>query len=67
MKVLKTDTCTITLNDLVPKVGSITIETSAGMKIVIDVLGIEINDGKNGSIKLIGPKVSINGNALEVI
>jgi hypothetical protein len=66
MKVLKTDTCTITLNDL-PVVGGITIETSKGMKIVINVQGIEINDGLNGSIKLTGPKVSINGNALEVI
>jgi hypothetical protein len=66
MKVLKTDTCTITLNDL-PVIGGITIETSKGMKIVINVQGIEINDGLNGSIKLTGPKVSINGNALEVI
>ncbi|MDD1759433.1 MAG: phage baseplate assembly protein V [Methanothrix sp.] len=65
MKVLKTDTCTITLNDL--PIGGITIETNKGMKIKIDPTGIEINDGKNGSIKLVGPKVSINGNALEVV
>lgn len=66
MKVLKTDAGTITLNDL-PGAGGITIETAAGMKIVINMQGIEINDGLNGSIKLTGPKVSINGNALEVI
>ncbi len=66
MKVLKTDTGTITINDL-PGVGGITIETNAGMKIVINMQGIEINDGIGGSIKLTGPQVSINDGALEVI
>jgi len=66
MKVLKTDTGTITINDL-PGAGGITIETNAGMKIVINMQGIEINDGMGGSIKLIGPQVSINDGALEVL
>lgn len=66
MKVLKTDTGTITINDL-PGAGGITIETNAGMKIVINMQGIEINDGTGGSIKLIGPQVSINDGALEVL
>lgn len=66
MKVLKTDTGTITINDL-PGIGGITIETSAGMKIVINMQGIEINDGIGGSIKLTGPQVSINDGALEVL
>ncbi len=65
MKVLKTDTATITLNDL-PGAGGITIETQAGMKIKIDVSGIEINNGAGGSIKMTGPQVSINNGALEV-
>jgi uncharacterized protein involved in type VI secretion and phage assembly len=65
MKVLKTDTATITINDT-PGAGGVTIETTAGMKIEINTMGIEINDGKNGSIKLTGPQVSINGGALEV-
>ena len=65
MKVLKTKVATITLNDL-PVAGGITIETSAGMKIVINTTGIEINNGQNASIKLMGPQVSINGGALEV-
>jgi len=64
-KVLKTDSATITLNDL-PGAGGITIETSAGMKIVLNSTGIEINNGMGGSIKVEGPKVSINGAALEV-
>ena len=66
MKVLKTDAGTITINDL-PGAGGITIETTAGMKIVIDMTGIEINNGMGGSIKLNGPKVSINEGALEVL
>jgi uncharacterized protein involved in type VI secretion and phage assembly len=65
MKVLKTDTATITLDDTQGK-SSVTIETKAGMKIVINSQGIEINDGQKGSIKLTGPKVSINDGALEV-
>jgi uncharacterized protein involved in type VI secretion and phage assembly len=66
MKVLKTDVGTITLNDL-PGVGGITIETTTGMKIVISALGIEIDNGQGGSIKLTGPRVSVNEGALEVI
>lgn len=65
MKVLKTDTATITLSD-VPGAGGITIETSIGMKVVINTKGIEITNGQNGSIKLTGPQVSINSGALEV-
>ena len=64
-KVLKTDVGTITLNDL-PGAGGITVETKAGMKIVMNVAGIEINDGQGGTIKLTGPQVSVNNGALEV-
>jgi hypothetical protein len=65
MKVLKTDTATVTLNDL-PGVGGVTIETSDGKKITLSATSIEINDGLGGSVTLQGPKVSINGTALEV-
>lgn len=64
MKVLKTDTATITIND--EGSGGITIETQAGMKIKIDSTGIEISNGSGASVKLENAKVSINGNALEV-
>lgn len=66
MKVIKTDTATITINDL-PGVGGIKIETAMGMKIEISAVGIEISNGVGASIKLMGPKVSINDSALEVI
>ncbi len=67
MKVLKTDLCTITLND-VQGIGGITIETTAGMgaKIVMDLQGIEITSGV-GNIKLTATGVSVNDGALEVI
>ncbi|SEO73554.1 phage baseplate assembly protein V [Nitrosovibrio sp. Nv6] len=65
MKVLKTDTATITINDLAGA-GEVTIETNMGMKIVMNATSIEITNGQGASIKLTGPTVSINGSALEV-
>ena len=65
IKVLKTDTATVTLNDL-PVIGGISIQTADGKKINITATSIEINDGLGGSVMLQGPKVSINGTALEV-
>ena len=64
-KVLKTDACTITLDDT-PGVGGITIETSAGAKIKFTVTGIEIDNGMGGKIAMTGPQVSVNDGALEV-
>jgi hypothetical protein len=66
MKVFKTDTCTITLNDL-PGVGGVTIETATGMKISMTPLGLEIDNGQGGKITMTGPQVSVNNGALEVI
>jgi uncharacterized protein involved in type VI secretion and phage assembly len=51
IKVLKTDTATVTLNDL-PGVGGITIETTLGARIVISASGIEITNGMGASINL---------------
>ena len=64
MKVIKTSTCTITLSDL-PGIGGVTIETTAGMKLQISALGIELSNGA-ASIKLTGPLTSINQGALDV-
>jgi hypothetical protein len=66
VKMIKTDTGTIKISDI-PGIGGITIETILGMKIEITMMGIEINDGMGGSIKMTGPQVSINGGALDVI
>ena len=56
----------ITLDDT-PGVGGITLQTSGGQKIVINDLGIEIDDGQGASIKLTGPQVSINQGAFDVV
>jgi uncharacterized protein involved in type VI secretion and phage assembly len=64
-KIIKTDTATIKLDDL-PGVSGITIETNSGLKIVMNVLGIEISNGAS-SVKLTPASVSVNNGALEVI
>lgn len=66
VKVLKTDTATITLSDLPGPLGGITIETQLGMTIKMDTTGIEINNGQGASVKLNLTKVSVNDGALEV-
>lgn len=65
MKVWKTATATITIND-VPGAGGITIETITGARIAISATGIEIVNGQGASIKLTGPQISLNDGALEV-
>jgi uncharacterized protein involved in type VI secretion and phage assembly len=70
IKVLKTGIGTITVNDSQDASG-ITIETTKGMKIVIDKDGIQsINgqkvQGQDVGVKISGSTVSINGNGLEV-
>ena len=64
-KILKTDTATITVDDT-PGAGGIKIETATGMKIEVNSMGIEINNGQGASIKLSGPQISLNDGALEV-
>lgn len=54
------------LIDDTPGIGGITLETASGQKLVLNALGIEIDNGMGASIKLTGPQVSINGGALEV-
>ncbi len=66
MKVLKTDTATITINDI-PGAGGIKIELASGAKIEITATGIEIDNGLGGKISLSGPQVSVNNGALEVV
>jgi uncharacterized protein involved in type VI secretion and phage assembly len=56
----------IVLDDT-PGIGGITLKTSDGAKIVMNALGIEIDNGLGGNIKMTGPQVSINQGALEVI
>lgn len=55
----------ITLDDT-PGIGGITLQTANGQKIVMNAMGIEINNGQGGQIKLTGPQVSINNGALDI-
>ena len=63
---IKTESGHTLLIDDTPGIGGITLETASGQKLVLNALGIEIDNGMGGSIKLTGPQVSINGGALEV-
>lgn len=63
---LKTEGGNSVLLDDTPGVGSITLETSGGQKVVLSATGVEITNGQGASIKLSGPQVSVNGGALEV-
>jgi len=65
VKLIKTDTATIKLDDT-PGMGGITIETSTGLKIVMNIGGIELSNGA-ANIKLTPASVSVNNGALEVI
>jgi uncharacterized protein involved in type VI secretion and phage assembly len=56
----------ITMDDT-PGIGGITIETSGGQKIKLSQMGIEIDNGMGGTIKMQGPQVSVNSGALEVV
>jgi hypothetical protein len=64
-KVIKTDACTITLMDL--PTGAVTIETSTGMKIELTATALNVTNGQNATIEMMGPKVTVNGGALEVM
>ncbi len=64
-KIIKTDTATITINDL-PGLNGVTIETNTGLKIVMDLKGIELTNAA-ASVKLTPVSVSINNGALDVI
>ncbi|WP_255335850.1 phage baseplate assembly protein V [Methanosarcina sp. KYL-1] len=64
-KVFRTTETAITLEDTSGR-GGITLETSEGVKIVLSPAGIELSSGE-GSIRLEGKKVSVNGRVLDGI
>ncbi len=65
--VLKTGAGHSIILDDTPGIGGIILQTAEGQKITLNALGIEINNGQGATIKLTGPQVSINDDALEVI
>ena len=63
---IRTDGGHSVLIDDTPGVGGITLQTSGGQKIVLNALGIEIDNGMGASIKLTGPQTSVNNGALDI-
>jgi len=64
VKLFKTDTCTIAISDASGHEG-ITIETAAGVRLVLNESGLEIDNGQGANVRIQGPTVFINGSALE--
>jgi uncharacterized protein involved in type VI secretion and phage assembly len=56
----------IVISDVPGPTGGITISSLTGAKIVVNDLGITIDNGKGATIELLGPVVSINKPALVV-
>jgi len=56
----------IVISDVPGPTGGITISSLTGAKIVVNDVGITIDNGKGASIELLGPVVSINKPALVV-
>jgi uncharacterized protein involved in type VI secretion and phage assembly len=53
--------------DDTPGIGGITLQTSTGQKIVMNAMGIQIDNGQGATIQMTGPQASINNGALAVI
>jgi uncharacterized protein involved in type VI secretion and phage assembly len=57
----------VLISDFPGPTGGIQLTTTTGARIVVNDLGIIIDNGKGGSIEMIGPSVTINKGALAVI
>ncbi len=64
-KVLKTDTATVTIDDI-PGAGGVTVETKTGMKVKFSATKIEVTNGTGATVEFQAASVRINGTALEV-
>jgi uncharacterized protein involved in type VI secretion and phage assembly len=66
IKILKTDTVTITIDDSQSGQGKITIATAANASLTIQGSSITLDNGSNATVGLSGSTVQINGSALEI-
>jgi uncharacterized protein involved in type VI secretion and phage assembly len=66
MKVLQTDTATITIDDT-DGASSVSIETQDGMKITMDSTGITLDNGQGSTTEPSGPSVKVNDDGLQVM
>ncbi len=66
IKILKTDSITITIDDSQKGQGTITIATAANASVTIQGSSITLDNGSNATVGLSSSTVQINGSALEV-
>jgi uncharacterized protein involved in type VI secretion and phage assembly len=57
----------LTISDLPGPTGGIILKSATGASITVNDIGITIDNGKGAKIEMIGPKVTINNGALQVI
>jgi len=55
------------IDDIGGPTGGIVLQSTTGASIVVNDTGIYIRDGKGASIEMVGPAVTVNGGALEII
>lgn len=65
-RVFKSDGLTATLTDL-PGAAILEIKMASGAKLTLGPTGIALDNGQGAKIEMLGPQVSINSGALEVI
>jgi uncharacterized protein involved in type VI secretion and phage assembly len=58
---------TVLISDLPGPTGGIVLKSATGASIIVNEMGIMIENGAGASIAMIGPSVSINEGALEII
>ena len=57
----------VVVSDAPGPTGGIVLRTAAGASLIINDTGIHVSNGRGASITMVGPTVSINNGALEVI
>ena len=65
-RLIKTPAATMTFDEANPA-APLVLETVAGNKVTITATGVTIETSGGGKIEMVGPKVTVNSGALEVI
>ena len=57
----------VVISDMAGATGGIMLKSTTGAKIIVNDTGIYIDNGKGASVAMVGPTVTINNGALEII
>ena len=57
----------VVISDAAGPTGGVMLKSTTGARIVVNDTGIYIDNGKGASLAMVGPTVTINNGALEVI